>query len=408
MSAAEDQIWGASRLAVVADAEKLPPLSLNPARMPDPHTIPPRQWLYGTQLLRGFVTVLVAPGGTGKSIYAMTVALSCATGRTILGEHVFARVNAAVLNLEDPLDEMDRRLAAIVIHHDIDETEVQGRLFMHSGEDRPVTMAAKSDDGYNIVYPDEAALIEEIRQHEIGVIVVDPFAESHTLEENSNPDMVKAAAAWRRVARAANCAIFLIHHVRKGAVADIDSARGAKGLTDSARVGLLMSPMSEDEAKELCVPKADCWQYVRLDNAKANMAPRASRAVWLKLEQVELHNGTQDYPHGDRVAALTPWEPPKVWQEISIAQCNEVLDEIAKGVGNGIRYAPDRRGRDNDRWAGNALVRMFDFTEQQADRIISTWIENRVLIRDTYRDPVQRKERSCVRVNESNRPGMTL
>ncbi len=400
----DDPVWG-NRLSVVADAEHLPPLVLNPARIPDPKTIPPRQWLYGTQLLRGFVTVLVAPGGTGKSIYAMTVAVSCTMGQTLLGEHVFARVNAAVLNLEDPLDELDRRLAAIMICHHIDETDVMGRLFMHSGEDRPVTMASKSEDGFTIVYPDEAALIEQIRKHDIGVIVVDPFAESHTLEENSNPDMVKAAAAWRRVARATNCAIFLIHHVRKGAVADIDSARGAKGLTDSARVGLLMSPMTEDEAKELCVPKEDRWQYVRLDNAKANMAPRASKATWLRLEQVQLHNGTQDYPSGDTVAALATWDPPKVWEELTVEQCNQALDQISDGPGAGVRYAPTRRGRDNDRWAGSVLVKMFDLTEQQADRIVGTWLQTGLLVRDTYRDPTQRKDRSCVRVIDAKRPG---
>src|SRR3954466_12859112 len=95
----------------------LPPLILRSARLPDPTKIPPRQWLYGTQLLRGFVSVLVAPGGTGKSAYAMAVATAVASGRPILGEHIFARVNVAVLNLEDPLHELDRRLAAICMRH---------------------------------------------------------------------------------------------------------------------------------------------------------------------------------------------------------------------------------------------------------------------------------------------------
>ena len=60
-----------------------PPLVLHAARLPDPKTIPPRQWLYGTQLIRGFVSVLVAPGGTGKSAYAMAMVLALVAGRPL-------------------------------------------------------------------------------------------------------------------------------------------------------------------------------------------------------------------------------------------------------------------------------------------------------------------------------------
>src|SRR4029077_13110678 len=118
-----------------------------------------------------------------------------------------------------------------------------------------------------VAYPDEQALIEQITQNHIGVVVCDPFAESHSLEENSNPHMVKAAAAWRRVARATGCAVLLVHHVRKGDATSIDAARGAKALTDSARVGLLLTTMPTKEGEAFGVGPDDCWQYVRLDDA---------------------------------------------------------------------------------------------------------------------------------------------
>jgi hypothetical protein len=118
---------------------------------------------------------------------------------------------------------------------------------------------------------------------------VDPFAESHELEENSNPYMIRAAAEWRRVARFGNCAVLLAHHVRKGTVDSIEAARGAKALTDSARIGLLLS-------------------YVRLDDAKANLAPRAGAATWYHLNHVKLDNGTPEYPHGDDVVVIEKME----------------------------------------------------------------------------------------------------
>ncbi|HXI56678.1 MAG TPA: AAA family ATPase, partial [Polyangia bacterium] len=251
-----EPIWnayaaGASKpeLRVVggAEAKERPPLVLHPARLPDPCKINPRRWLYGTQLVRGFVTVLVAPGGTGKSSYAMGVGVACASGQDILGEKIFERVNAAIINLEDPMDELERRLAALMIQHHIARPDLDGHLFLDDSEGRGLTMAAVGDDGYTIIHPDEAAMIEQVKANNIGLIICDPFAESHSLEENNNPQMVKAAAAWRRVARATDAAILLVHHVRKGEASGIDAARGAKALTDSSRVGLLLSPMTKED-----------------------------------------------------------------------------------------------------------------------------------------------------------------
>src|SRR3954469_18345379 len=65
--------------------------TLKAARLPDPTTIPPRAWLYGTQVIRGFVTMIVAPGGTGKSSYAIGVGMALASGRDILGDRVWER-----------------------------------------------------------------------------------------------------------------------------------------------------------------------------------------------------------------------------------------------------------------------------------------------------------------------------
>ena len=94
-------------------------LVLRPARLPDPCSLNPRPWLYGTQLNRGYVTVLVAPGGTGKWRTRMAVALSLASHRSFLFDHIFASINVAYINLDDPMDELERRVAAVMIAHKI-------------------------------------------------------------------------------------------------------------------------------------------------------------------------------------------------------------------------------------------------------------------------------------------------
>jgi hypothetical protein len=381
----------------------LPPLKLYPASLPDPRSIPPRQWLYGSHLIRGYVSVLVSPGGTGKSALAMAIVMELVAYRKLLGNHVFSQVNGAIFNLEDPMEELDRRVAALMIHHRIGRHELEGRLFLHDGEARGLKLASLDTDGFTVAYPDEQALIDQIQENNIGLVVCDPFAESHSLEENSNPHMVKAAAAWRRVARATGCAVLLVHHVRKGDATSIDAARGAKALTDSARVGLLLTTMTVPEAEGFGIPIDDRFQYVRLDDVKRNMAP-ANGAKWFRLQQVSLGNGAPGYPNGDNVAAIAAWEPPSVWQQTSDPELNLALDRIDAGLPGGARYTDSRR-HPATRWAGHILVELFHLTDKQAANMLAAWLKSGVLFRETYVDKSQRKERTGLCVDPLKRPG---
>ena len=383
-----------------------PPLVAVPARLAAPSAIPPREWLYGTRLIRRFVTVLVAPGGVGKSAYALAQALALATGRGFLGECVHHRVNAWVLNLEDPIEELDRRLAALMLRHAIPHEAVAGRLFLHSGRARRVVMGTRDAGGF-LVHPDRERIIAAARDAEIGLITVDPFVKSHALDETSNAEIDAAATAWAEVAQACGAAVQLVHHVRKGpreGAGDIEAARGAKALTDAARVGLVLSPMSEAEAEELGVTPGERWRHVRLDDAKANMAPRATRASWFRIETVPLGNGTPAYPHGDQVAALAPWAPPSAFSRLRPEDCNRALDRIGAGPEPGTLYAAQRRGRGTERWAGRVLMREFGLSEAEAAQVIGAWLKSGVLAEDEYRDGAQRKTRFGVRVVEARRP----
>ena len=382
-------------------------LALRPARLPDPDTLQPRKWLYGTQLVRGAVTVLVAPGGTGKSAYAMAVGIAVAAKRSILGDFIFDRVNVAIFNLDDPMDELERRVAATMIAHKISRQELEGRLFLEDCDGHRLCVAAQEKDttGFYIANPDEAALIELIKTNNIGVIVCDPFAESHSLEENSNPHMVQAAAAWRRIARATNCAVLLVHHVRKGdAAGSIDAARGAKALTDSARAGLLMTTMSADEAEQFSIHEEDRLAYVRLDDAKRNMAP-AGKARWFKLQSISLGNTFDPvYPHGDSVGAIVQWKPPN--DELAtapITQLNTALDTIQNGPKPGILYRASKRGG-GALWCGNVLIEMFRTSEKQAKNMISQWLKSGLLYEEEYNHQEWRRPALGIRVNDTLRP----
>jgi len=383
------------------DRAEAPPFGLRPVRILDQKQIPHRQWIYGTQLIRGFVTLLIAPGGTGKSTLLLATCLSVATGRSLLGPRIYQQCNTALLNLEDPQDEIDRRLTALAMRYNIGDADIGGRFYA-SPPERGIKIAANGADGFSVVHPDEKQIIERVRDERIGLLAVDPFAESHTLEENSNPAMIQAAAAWRRVARLGDCAVILSHHVRKGPVDNIESARGAKALTDSARIGLLLSTMTAEDAESLGIAEDERLQYVRLDDAKANMAPRAPKAAWFHLSSITLDNADATYTHGDQVGVIEAWEPENVWDTISIKDANTILDRIAAGK-DGEPYTDSRR-HPATRWAGHVIIAVIDCPVEQAASIIGTWVRNGVLIRDGYKTD-NRKARTALRVDDTKRPG---
>ena len=57
----------------------------------DNEPIPPRGWLLGNLLCRQFLTSIFADGAVGKTALMIAMALSLATGKKLIGEHVFVR-----------------------------------------------------------------------------------------------------------------------------------------------------------------------------------------------------------------------------------------------------------------------------------------------------------------------------
>lgn len=118
---------------------------------------------------------------------------------------------------------------------------------------------------------------------------------------------------------------------------------------------------------------------------------------------VPLDNGTETYPYGDNIQTVERWEPPDNFAGVSIATWNAIIDEIDAGLPNGRRYSNANNATDRAAW--QLVVRHIDRTEKQARAIINTWVENQVLLKDDYDDPVERKPLKGLRANPVKRPG---
>ena len=288
--------------------------------------IPRRRWIIGSFALRGQLTVLVSPPGAGKSTLTIAMAVAAATGRDeIIGERVHEQVKAWVWNNEDDEHELDRRLNAAMLHWNVTPEDLRGRLGLNSGSERPLVVAKAMKDGSVVRLPDVEAIVEVIKAEGIGLLIVDPFVETHEVDENNNAQIKAVAALWREVARRGGCAVVLVHHTGKPPAASPDAwtgslsaSRGASSLSGVARVVRTLFGMSERDAEKLGIDAARRHQLVRMDDAKANLSLASHQARWFERKSITIANG-------EEVGVLVPADPAD-------ASTTETADDRAERV----------------------------------------------------------------------------
>jgi RecA-family ATPase len=111
---------------------------------------------------------------------------------------------------------------------------------LNSGADRPLVVAKTERTGNVVRLPDIDACIEHIRAHSIGLFIVDPFIETHEVNENSNEQIKAVAAMFREIARRGECAVMLVHHTAKPPQGTSDG----QPATSTPRVAPALSPAS--------------------------------------------------------------------------------------------------------------------------------------------------------------------
>jgi AAA domain/Bifunctional DNA primase/polymerase, N-terminal len=142
----------------------------------DPGEIKPRPWLLGNQFCRGFISSIVAAGGTGKTSLRLLQFISMALGRSLCGQYVFHRCRVLLVTLEDNDDELQRRIKAVLDHYRIDRSELKGWLFCKAVRRMKLAELAGRQ---RIVGPLEKLLRSAIERRKPDVISLDPFVKLH-------------------------------------------------------------------------------------------------------------------------------------------------------------------------------------------------------------------------------------
>ena len=365
----------------------------------DEASIEPRKWIYAHHYLRSFVSVLASAGGIGKTSLQIVEALAIVTGRPLLGEDVKERTNVWIVNLEDPLEEIQRRVLSAMRHYGIKPSEVEGRMFVNAGRDFSLKFGIQTRDG---VLPNTKLveyLCKKIPEKQIGCVFIDPFVGAHSLSsENDNVGINAIVAEIRRVADMTKCAIGLVHHIRKGNGEDasIDSVRGAGSLIGAARAARVINRMSPDDAAKLGIDETEARSIFRVDDGKANLAPPAAAAVYRKMEGVKIDNG-------EWIGVCIPYTLPDAFDGISAKDAKAAQRIVADAHTDG---EPLRESSQSPKWVGLPIADMLgiDITEKKGrtkvSSIIKTWMKSNVLATEKMFDQKKGREVPIIVVGE--------
>lgn len=381
-------------------AEKPPENAVEPSFMAtpyvwvDPSKIPPRDVLYGKHYYRKFLSATVSPGGLGKSSNAVVEALAMVTNRDLLNEQPQRELSVWYWNGEDPMEELQRRVAAACLHYKIAPDALGARLYVDSGRDKEIVVAKEHRGELVIAFPLVEALTAEIRARGIDVMIIDPFVASHAVSENDNTKIEAVVRQWMRVAEEGGCAIELVHHVRKGNGQNettVEDGRGAGALLAKVRSARVLNGMGKSEAQEIGIEEKERFSFFKVETGKANLAPRGDGAVWRRMVGVPLGNRIDSME--DEVGVPIVWQKPDVL---------EVLKDhhrvAALRIVQGGEWREDIRASN---WVGHAVAQAMELDlddpkdKNTVKRVVHLWLKTGVFKMVQQQD-AQRKMRAFV------------
>jgi len=384
-----------------------------PFQWVDPLNIAPRAWLYGDHLIRRFVSVTVSPGGIGKSSLVMMEALCMASGQSLLKDdkvRVPEPLRVWYWNGEDPQDETQRRVIAAAMHHGLTPDHVGGRLFTDTGREQTITLGqiVRGEITLDETLFDE--LEAEIIARRIDVFILDPFVSAHRMGENDNNAIDAVIKRLGKLAERANCAVEIVHHVRKPSggnkdQTDVNDARGASALIGGVRSARVLNVMPEDIAKEIDgMALEDRFSYFSVTSGKANMTRRSGEGKWRQLMDVDLKNGPPG--ESDRVGVVAHYKLPEKAAVLDALPHNAVMIAQRAAYDNPAHTRYDTQSPD---WFGHLVGRLMgiDSVDEKGKNTlkiaINTWVKSGALVIEIRPDH-QRKQRQHVACPLSETP----
>jgi hypothetical protein len=358
----------------------------------DPTTIPPREWIYKPYYIRKFAGSTVATGGAGKSSLLLVESVAMASGKNLLGVEPEPDLSVWYWNGEDPQDELQRRVQAILKHYEVTAADIEGRLFLDSGRDLPIRIAELHDGKTKIAVSVVGQMIEAIRDYKIDCLGIDPWVSSHGVPENDNNAIDQVAKKWADIADKTNSHIHISHHTRKtnGQGAMTEDSRGASSLNNAMRTRRVINTMSGAEADKAGIVGNARLSYFKADTAGSSMTKPAEALEWYRFESVQLGNGNGFDIEGDEVGVVVKWDYKPLGLDLSPDDASVAIAALETG-------GPWREQSRSANWAGLAIAKVMGLNleakgvKRQIEVLLAEWLADGSLER--YEDETSARQK---------------
>jgi AAA domain/Bifunctional DNA primase/polymerase, N-terminal len=368
--------------------------------------IPRRQWLHAGHYIRRQVVMTVAPGGFGKTSIIICNVIEMSVARGLIGPAPLEPLRVAYWNAEDDDDEVERRIAAVCIRHDIDPKCLEQQLFLGSRitGNRRIAMLDKRG---NVSF--DQKLLAEVTQfmgdNHIDCAIFDPLIAFHKVPEGDNTSMEQVIKeGFEPIAIKTNSCVELSQHTRKSTQAShgeltADDSRGAGAIVNAARSVRILNRMTKEEAEMPQIEPEERRHFLRVARDKTNLAP-PGKATWVHLISIDLPNKEGMLP-GDKVQAAEPWTYPQPFDGVTPNDMRWAREEV--------RHTHYRTAPNSPAWFGYAVAKRLGMdigdhgnsadwslsekgNRKRVASILRTWIDRGVLSKEKREDEAQRKE----------------
>lgn len=258
----------------------------------------PRVWVWKDILLESKVMVIAGSGGSSKSYLMLAAATQFALGNS-WGPFELAtegpsptRGRALILYGEEDRDDIHHRMHSLkhtFMLTDEQIVTVSENLAVLPLRGQDVTLVEYTPDERDVIVTKAAEKLEErINQYNIRLMVLDPMALLHGLDENDNRAISHFVRAMDTVCMRTKCSVVLVHHfskaISKAREVNEANVRGASSLVAHSRTVVVMHRLRRDESLEWGVPEDDHARWTMFKVVKNNYGP-TDRTTWFNVNQ---------------------------------------------------------------------------------------------------------------------------
>ena len=185
------------------------------------------------QLNKGNLVLLVAAGGSGKSMFMQYLGLCVSTGSKLFDTFDVKQGKVLHIDQEQSENQTSLRYSRIAKAMGVSDFNIE-RIYLKSRLDAVPDMMQLVED----------RLVAKFKGYDL--VLVDSLKKLSVVDENSS-EIEKVCNLLKRAAERANCVIMLIHHKGKGKVEGRQSGRGHSSIYDSCDVQIDLDHESGDQ-----------------------------------------------------------------------------------------------------------------------------------------------------------------